>query len=285
MDLFLLSNKLSQALAESVAKHGKLRNVESELSEYNCNEIELHIPSITPSMAMVGLDRDSNRAFIEALLHASLASRKILILPYLPYVRQERSGNLSPLKMLLDILTNKGITIVTLDVHGVTPLSNDYDLYEINHYEIFGAEIAKLNCLLVGPDTGSIRRLHQYPNTPIAALKKFRAKDGVIRIEGNAEEFDRKDCIIIDDIVDSAHTVCSAAKFLKESGAKTVKAFVTHNLLNSESVKRVNDSAIDRLVMTNTVAPHESALQCEKIKIVDVGQVIANKLHGIIKKG
>lgn len=285
MDLFLLSNKVSQTLAESVARHGDFKNIASTLSEYSCKEIELHTPDVTPSVSMVGHDRDSNRTVIEALLHASLSSRKILVMPYLPYVRQERENSLSTLKMFLDILSNQGITVITSDVHGATPISNGYDVHEITHHEIFGDETSRLQGVIVGPDRGSIRRLNQYHNSTIAVLKKSRAKDGAVTIQGNAEEFDRKDCIIIDDIVDSAHTVCGAAKFLKESGAKTVKAFVTHNLLNSDSVKRINESEIDHLVVTNTITPHESVLKCEKIKIVDVGQVIANKLHGIIKKG
>lgn len=288
MSHFLLSNKAAYQLAQTISTHLNCEILESEVLHYNSHEIELKPPQITSHFSIVGHSGDSNMSIIESLLHITNTASHTLILPYLPYCRQDKAAKISALRVFLDALVAANATVITLDVHGHTPISDPYNFIEITHCEMFSEHISQASGIIVSPDKGGLRRLRQYQDANFqhtSALHKERTAPGVVKITGNNQDFDRKDCIIIDDIVDSANTICSAARFLKESGAKKIKAFITHNLLNEAAVKLIEDSPIDSLILTNSVAPQKCALACGKIQIVDVGHTIARKLQDIIKKG
>ncbi|MDF3047797.1 MAG: ribose-phosphate pyrophosphokinae [Candidatus Midichloriaceae bacterium] len=140
------------------------------------------------------------------------------------------------------------------------------------------------DAVFVSPDAGSKRRLKFFLDVGYygIALNKVRKSPSEVCISGKCEDFNRKDCIILDDIVDSANTVCRAAEFLKKCGAQRIIGYISHNLLNPDAVKRIEDSPINYLVLSDTNAPKPFVLDCEKIKIASVAAVMAKHLQNII---
>ncbi len=141
--------------------------------------------------------------------------------------------------------------------------------------------------VVVSPDHGSVtraRNLAQYLNCPIAIIDKRRPepnKSEIMNIIGNIED---KNCIIIDDMIDTAGTICNAANAIKDLGAKSVKAAATHPVLSGPAIQRLRDSAIEELVLLNTVPmPEEKKL--DKMTFLSVAPLFAEAMTRVFTNG
>ncbi len=291
--MYIVTNPSAEALANTIALANGYERITSSISTYSHAEVEVSIPNFGAKecIVMIGFSIDSNRTIMELLQHLSLlkdmgVSKIYLCLPYLIYARQytHDRGPKAALKVILDIINSyelSGVQLVDVHAEDVIPYVNNS--HEISHYDIFCEHIAN-GAVVVAPDKGSARRVDSYRDKgyECAVLNKTRNSGHEVSIDGVREEFYRKDCIIIDDIVDSAGTICKAAEFLKESGAGRIEACVSHNSLNPESVARVEASPIDSLVLSDTNAARLFVLECKKIKIVSAAGVIARNLQAII---
>jgi ribose-phosphate pyrophosphokinase len=289
----IVSNPSVEMLAFSVSKIVGYELITSDIAVYSHSEVEVSIKGLKAKecILIVGLSVDSNRTIMELWQHLYLlkdmgVSKIYLCLPYFIYARQytHTRGPKAALKALIDMLNQCNLNGVQLiDIHAEGIKSHVNNSVEIRHYDLFCEHIPNEG-VIVAPDQGGGRRVNDYKNKGYksATLNKTRGMDGEVSINGDREEFYRKDCIIIDDIVDSANTICRAAEFLKESGAKRIEAYVSHNALSRESVRRIEASHIDSLVISDTNAVEPFVLKCKKIKIVSSAGEIARNLQAII---
>lgn len=282
-------------VGESIAAKLNLKFIATNyLKHHNFNELEINpitdTENETQCILIIGALPDSNHTVIEIMLHVNAlvnqgAKQIILVLPYLPYGRQSRDNIVF---QMLNTFNKVVQIIIAVDCHSKM---RDDIATEITHYDVFGAKVLQLykkDHVIIAPDRGSVRRLEQYVlnGFKTATMTKRRSEDyQTMSFSGDAKDFFRKDCIIIDDIVDSASTICGAASFLNQCGASSIKAFVSHNLLmDNKSIYKIETSYINELVVTNTLGLLNNSFKSDKIKIVDVSEVLAQQLQKIINR-
>ena len=239
---------------------------------------------------------------IDGISRALCPSKITLIVPYLCYTRQDRVmyRNLDSSSLMVSALSAKVIVntletaninnIVSIDLHS-NQLTGFFDTSIINlsSHAIFIEDIAGKydmdNLVIVSPDYGALNRTRVFANAlsrqyklnnaiQVAVIDKYRAKPGVSEVMNITGNVENKDCIIIDDIVDSAGTLCNAASSLKDKGALKVSAYVTHGILSGNAVEKVTNSKLDNLTTTNTI--NHSSFNTPKIQILSIDKFLSN---------
>ena len=229
---------------------------------------------------------------IDAFRRAS-AGRVTAVIPYYGYARQDRKAKArDPItaKLVADILTSAGADrILTMDLHA-TQIQGFFNI-PVDHLlgvPILARHFIKKyikNIVVVSPDLGSVTRARNFANlldTSIAIIDKRRPHSNeaeVMNIIGNIEG---KNVILIDDIVDTAGTMVQGANALKELGARDVYACCTHPVLSGPAIKRIRDSVIKELVVTDTI-PLSKGKMIEKIKVMSVAPIFAEAIRRIYK--
>ncbi len=226
-------------------------------------------------------------------LHRASARRITAVLPYFGYARQDRKpGPRTPIsaKLVANLITVAGANrVLTIDLHA-GQIQGFFDIPTDNLYaepvllrdiqEQYDGE----NLMFVSPDVGGVlraRRLASRLGADLAIVDKRREKAGVSEVMNIIGDVEGRDCILVDDIVDSAGTLCNAAKALKEHGAKSVSAYVSHGVLSGKAVERVTNSVLKQLVITDSIAPTEAVLGCKNIRIVTIAPLIAEAMRRI----
>ena len=231
---------------------------------------------------------------IDAMKRAS-AGRINAIIPYYGYARQDRKAKArDPItaKLVADLIMAAGADrVLTMDLHA-NQIQGYFDI-PVDH--LLGMPIlAKYfkerhmdDLVVVSPDHGSVtraRNLAQYLNCPIAIIDKRRPepnKSEIMNIIGNIED---KNCIIIDDMIDTAGTICNAANAIKDLGARSVRAAATHPVLSGPAVDRIKASAIEELVLLNTVPlPEEKKLS--KMTFLSAAPLFAEAMTRVFTNG
>ena len=231
---------------------------------------------------------------IDAMKRAS-AGRINAVIPYYGYARQDRKAKArDPItaKLVADLIMAAGADrVLSMDLHA-NQIQGYFDI-PVDH--LLGMPIlAKYfqeqnmeDVVVVSPDHGSVtraRNMAQYLNCPIAIIDKRRPepnKSEVMNIIGNIED---KNCIIIDDMIDTAGTICMAANAIKELGARSVKAAATHPVLSGPAIQRLADSAIEELVLLNTV-PMPEAKKLDKMTMLSVAPLFAEAMTRVFTNG
>lgn len=231
--------------------------------------------------------------FVDALKRASAKSINVII-PYYGYARQDRKAkSRDPItaKLVADILTAAGADrVLTMDLHA----SQIQGYFNIPVDHLLGSPILAKSfvekgfsdqddVVVVSPDLGSVTRARKFAdklNAPIAIIDKRRPKANVSEIMNIIGDINGKRCILIDDMIDTAGTIANAANALKELGAKNVYACCTHGVLSGPAFERINNSAIEELVMLNTIPlPEQEGL--EKFKSISVAPLFAEAIKRI----
>lgn len=228
---------------------------------------------------------------IDALKRASARSINV-IMPYYGYSRQDRKAlPRQPIsaKLMADMLTAAGATrVVSLDLHAAQ-IQGFYNI-PIDNFEaapLIAKYIKKQNIediVVVSPDHGGTTRARKFAlnfNAPIAIIDKRRPRPNVAEVMNIIGEVDGKNAIIVDDIVDTAGTVCAASTALKKAGAKDIYVVCTHPVLSGEGSKRVLNSDITKLITTNTIKLSEEKKN-EKIIQISVAGLIGQGILNII---
>lgn len=229
---------------------------------------------------------------IDALRRGS-ARRITAVIPYFGYARQDRkTGPRTPIsaKLIANLLTIAGANrILTLDLHA----GQIQGFFDIPTDNLFGAPLFARdivdrfvpgNTVMVSPDIGGVvraRLLAQRIGAPLAIIDKRRPKAGVSEVMNVIGEVEGKVCILIDDIVDSAGTLCNAAAALKASGAEDVVAYCTHGVLSGGAVARVDGSALAELVITDSIGNHAVIAESSKIRHLTIAPLLAEAIKRI----
>ncbi len=230
---------------------------------------------------------------IDALRRAS-ARRITAVLPYFGYARQDRKpGPRTPIsaKLVANLITTAGANrVLSVDLHA-GQIQGFFDIPTDNLFaapvmsEDIKARFSDKNLMVVSPDVGGVVRARalakRLDNAPLAIVDKRREKAGESEVMNIIGEVAGRFCILIDDIVDSAGTLCNAAAALKEAGAEDVVAYCTHGVLSGGAVARVDGSALRELVITDTIGNHNVVDQAQRIRHLTIAPLLAEAIRRI----
>ncbi|MCX7091520.1 MAG: ribose-phosphate pyrophosphokinase [Legionellales bacterium] len=227
-------------------------------------------------------------------LRRSSAARITAVVPYFGYARQDRRVRSARVpitaKVVADMMSSVGICrILTVDLHAdqiqgffYMPVDNVYST------PVMLTDILKQNMdplMIVSPDVGGVVRARamakRLNDAELSIIDKRRSgpnKSEVMHIIGDPAN---KHCIIIDDIVDTAGTMCTAAAELKKSGALSVRAYITHSVLSGPALENIENSSLDELVVTDTIPLSDAANACKKIRVISLAPLLAQALKRV----
>ena len=227
---------------------------------------------------------------VDALKRAS-AGRITAAIPYLGYARQDRRPRSARVpitaKVVANMLQAVGVQrVLTVDLHA-DQIQGFFDIPVDNIYatplllsHLRKAEQAS-DLMVVSPDVGGVvraRAVAKHLETELAIIDKRRPKANVSEVMNIIGDVRDRTCVIVDDIVDTAGTLCKAAQALKEHGAKRVVSYITHPVLSGSAIARITESELDELVVTDTIALRDDAKACPKIKQISIGSLLADTM-------
>jgi len=230
---------------------------------------------------------------IDALRRAS-AKRITAVLPYFGYARQDRKpGPRTPIsaKLVANLITEAGADrVLTVDLHA----GQIQGFFDIPTDNLYGAPVMSADILerhgdkiitVVSPDVGGVVRARalakRLDDAPLAIVDKRREKAGVSEVMNIIGDVKDRFCILIDDIADSAGTLCNAADALKAAGASDVVAYITHGVLSGEAVNRVNASSLRKLVITDSIMASDAANASPKIRQIPIAPLLGEAIKRI----
>ena len=230
---------------------------------------------------------------VDAIKRSS-AARITTVIPYFGYARQDRRVRSARVpisaKVVANMLESVGVDrVLTVDVHA-DQVQGFFDLPVDNIYgsPVLLGDIWRQkypNLLVVSPDVGGVVRARalakRLDDAELAIIDKRRPRANVAQVMHIIGDVEDKTCIIIDDLVDTAGTLCTAAKALKEHGAERVIAYATHPVLSGPAVDNITNSKLDALVVTDTIPLRPEAAACEKIRQLSVAGLLAETIRRI----
>ena len=229
---------------------------------------------------------------IDALKRSS-ADRVTAVLPYFGYARQDRRPRTARVaitaKLVADMICVAGADrALTMDLHADQiqgffniPVDNIYAAPVLNS-ELYRHEPE--NLLVVSPDVGGVvraRAMAKQLNAELAIIDKRRPRANEAKVMHIIGEIEGRNCVLMDDMVDTANTLCEAASALKQAGAVQVKACCTHPVLSGQALQRINESELDEVVVTNSIPLSEEAKLCRKIRQISISGLLAESIRRI----
>ena len=305
----LICGNANRPLAESIAKRitfhrgQKVKLIDTRVERFNDGEIFVEVYENVRGEDMFILQPTSNPAndnLMELLIMAdalrrSSASRITAVIPYFGYARQDRRTKArTPIsaKLVANMIVEAGIErVLTMDLHAAQ-IQGFFDIPVDNLYAspIFALDVkhhfrkSMSDVMVVSPDVGGVaraRELAQRIGAPLSIVDKRRSAPGEVAEMTVIGEVTGKSCIIVDDIVDTAGTLCKAAETLMEKGAKEVHAYISHGVLSGPAVERITNSVMKSLVITDSIEPKDDVAACKKIRCVPTAPMFAQAILNI----
>ena len=295
LDLF--TGTANPELADEVSKILGIKISKADVGYFSDGEIKVQIEDNVrghDTFILQSTCAPSNKNLMELMfladaLKRSSASRITAIVPYYGYARQDRRVRSARVpisaKVVADMFYSVGIDrALTVDLHSET-IQGFFDMPADNVYatKLMVDDIKKNNpdnnIVVVSPDVGGVVRSRalakQLNDADLAIIDKRRAAANQSEVMNIIGDIEGKVCIVPDDIIDTAGTLCNAAKALKDHGAAGVKAYITHPVLSGPAIERLNNSEIDELVVTNSIPLSHEGKKCSKIRVISLGTTIA----------
>lgn len=230
---------------------------------------------------------------IDALRRAS-AGRITAVIPYFGYARQDRRVRSARVpitaKVIADFLSNVGVDrVLTVDLHS-EQIQGFFDVPVDNVFSspIFLEDMLKKktkNSVIISPDIGGVLRARAIAkllnDTDMAIIDKRRTRANSLKIMNIIGDVKNKDCFLIDDIIDTGGTLCQAAQILKEKGAKNIFAYVTHPIFSGDSIKKIELSAINEIVVCDTIPLQNKTKYINKIRSLSLSKILAEAIRRI----
>jgi ribose-phosphate pyrophosphokinase len=306
MEPKLISGNANRPLANAIARRMTMHRgrdvnlVDARVERFNDGEIFVEVYENVRGEDMFIIQPTSNPAndnlmellIIADALRRSSAARITAVIPYFGYARQDRRSKArTPItaKLVANMLVEAGVErILTLDLHATQiqgffdiPVDNLYasPIYALDAMHHFRGRMDDV--MVVSPDVGGVARardLAQRLNAPLSIVDKRRGKPGEVAEMTVIGDVADKVCVIVDDIVDTAGTLCKAAEVLMENGAREVHSYITHGVLSGPAVDRVAKSVMKSLVITDTIAPSDAVRACPNIRIVPTAPMFAQAI-------
>ncbi|HHS88825.1 MAG TPA: ribose-phosphate pyrophosphokinase [Rhodobacteraceae bacterium] len=305
----LISGNANRSLAEAMARRmsiytgHSIKLIDARVEQFTDQEIFVEVYDNVRGEDMFVIQPTSNPAndnlmellIITDALRRSSAHSITAVIPYFGYARQDRRTKArTPIsaKLVANLITEAGVDrVLTVDLHAAQ-IQGFFDIPVDNLYAspVFALDIEyhfkekKPELMIVSPDVGGVARARELAkriNVPLAIVDKRREKPGEIAEMTVIGNVTGKTCIIVDDIVDSAGTLCKAADVLVENGAKEVHAYITHGVMSGPAVDRVKKSVMKTLVLTDTIEPNEAVMKAKNIRVVPMAPLLAQALLNI----
>lgn len=305
----LIAGNANLTLAKAISRRMSLHRglhvglVDARVERFNDQEIFVEVYENVRGEDMFIIQPTSNPAndnLMELLIMAdalrrSSASRITAVIPYFGYARQDRRSKArTPIsaKLVANMIVEAGIErVLTMDLHA-TQIQGFFDIPVDNLYAspIFAIDIQHhfkndmQDIMVVSPDVGGVARARELAkrlNAPLAIVDKRREKAGEVAEMTVIGSVSGKKCIIVDDIVDTAGTLCKAAEVLVENGASEVHAYITHGVLSGPAVERIGNSVMKSLVVTDSIEANEHVRSAKNIRIVPTAPMFAQAILNI----
>ncbi|MFY9179950.1 MAG: ribose-phosphate pyrophosphokinase [Venatoribacter sp.] len=299
--LVVFSGNANPELAKRIAERLDIPLGEAVVGKFSDGEITIEIHENVRGKDVFILQptcAPTNDNLMEILLLAdglrrASASRITAVVPYFGYARQDRRPRSARVpisaRAIADMMTGAGINrVLTVDLHAdqiqgffSVPVDNVYgspilvDDLERQHFE---------NPIIVSPDIGGVVRARAFAkalNIDLAIIDKRRPKPNVSEVMNIIGDVSGRTCILVDDMVDTAGTLCQAAAALKKFGAKKVVAYCTHPVLSGPAIERITNAEIDEVVVTDTIPLSEAGKACPKVRQLTIAGMLAEAVRRV----
>ena len=290
----------NKPLTEKICNILNLKPVDASIGRFKDNEINIEIKESIRGQDVFVIQSTSypaNDTLMELLvccdaLKRGSAKRITAVIPYFGYARQDRKQfSRSPIsaKLVANLLTVSGIDrILTMDLHAAQiqgffdiPVDNLYSNIILLDY--IKDKIDRNNTVIVAPDVGGVgraRSLAKHLHCDLAIIDKRRPIAGVSEVMNIVGDVANKDCILIDDIADSAGTLCNAAEALIQNKAKSVKAMVTHGVFSADALQKIENSSISEFICTDSIYNSNHKIT-SKFTYLSIAEILAKSIKNI----
>lgn len=305
----LISGNSNRPLAEAISRRMSMHRgmqvglVDARVERFNDQEIFVEVYENVRGEDMFivqGTSKPANDNLMELLiitdaLRRSSAARITAVIPYFGYARQDRRTKArTPIsaKLVANMMVTAGIErILTMDLHAAQiqgffdiPVDNLYasPLFALDILHQFGGDMSDV--MVVSPDVGGVARARELATrigAPLAIVDKRREKAGEVAGMTVIGDVTGHKCIIVDDICDTAGTLCKAADVLMEAGATEVHAYTTHGVLSGPAIERISGSVLKSLVTTDTIEATAAAKSCSRVRVVPTAPMFAQAIVNI----
>ena len=299
--LMVFTGNANPRLAEDVVKHLNIRLGRAKVGRFSDGEVMVEILENVRGrdvFLLQSICSPTNDNLMEMLvmvdsLKRASAGRVTATIPYMGYARQDRrpSSARVPItaKVVANMMSSVGVDrVLTMDLHS-EQIQGFFDIPVDNIYSgpILLGDIWKRgfkDLVVVSPDVGGVvraRALAKRLESDLAIIDKRRPRPNIATVMNVIGEVTGRTCVIIDDMVDTANTLCEGAAALKERGAERVLAYCTHAVLSGKAVERIAGSALDEIVVTDTIPLSEDGKACKKIRVLAIGGLLAETMRRI----
>jgi len=300
-NLMVFTGNANPKLAEDVARHLNIRLGRATVGRFSDGEVMVELlenvrgKDVFVLQSTCAPTNDSLMevmVMVDALKRAS-AARITAALPYFGYARQDRRPRSARVaitaKVVADMLSGAGVDrVLTMDLHS-DQIQGFFDIPVDNVYAspILLSDVWKHDypdLIVVSPDVGGVvraRALAKRLESDLAIIDKRRPKPNVAKVMNIIGEVEGRTCLIMDDMVDTANTLCEAAGALKEKGAARVLAYCTHPVLSGPAIERIEASELDELVVTDSIPLRAEAKNCKRIRQLSVAELLAETMRRI----
>ena len=297
----ILSGTSNPKLSKDISKKLKLKLVNTNIRRFADGEIYVEINENIRGNSVFVIQSTSNPAndnlmelllVIDALKRSS-AKNVTAVIPYFGYARQDRKvaprTSISA-KVVANLITNAGASrVVTVDLHA-GQIQGFFDMPVDNLFttplfaKYIKKKLNKKNLICVSPDVGGVQRtrgLATRIKADLAIIDKRRPAPGKSRVMNIIGNVKNKTCIIVDDIIDSGGTIVNAVDALKKSGADEVYVFITHAVLSGDAVKKIKNSKIKKLIITDTINNSQKIKNNNKIEVLSISSLMSEAIKRI----
>ena len=300
--LALFAGNANPTLAQDVAKHLGTPLGRAYVGRFSDGEVNVELMEnvrgrdvfiMQPTCPPANDNLMELLIMVDACRRAS-AARITAVVPYMGYARQDRRVRGTRMsiaaKLVANMLSSAGVTrLLTIDLHA-EQISGFFDIPVDNVYAspvLLGDAWRQQykNMIVVSPDVGGVARARalakRLDDADLAIIDKRRPRPNESKVMNIIGEVEGKTCLLIDDMVDTAGTLCQAAQALKDEGALKVVAYITHPVLSGNAVEKISKSALDELVVTDTIPLSAAAKACDRIRLLSVSGLLAETIRRI----
>jgi len=298
----VFSGNANRPLAQAVANHLNMSLGKAVLEQFSDGEIMFEIMEnvrgadafiVQPTCSPTNDNLMQLMVMIDALRRSS-ARRITAVMPYFGYARQDRRPRSARVpitaKVVAKMISQSGADrVLTVDLHA-DQIQGFFDVPVDNVYAspILLGDIWRQkspDLMVVSPDVGGVVRARalakRLDDADLAIIDKRRPKANVAKVMNIIGEVEGRSCVLVDDLVDTAGTLCKAADALKEHGAKRVAAYITHPVLSGPAITNIENSSLDELVVTDTIPLSEEARHCTRIRQLSISEILAETMRRI----
>lgn len=297
----IFSGTANPGLTQAIAQYLEIPPGRAEVTRFSDGEVFARVDEnvrgvdvyvVQPTCSPVDSNLMELLVMVDALKRASAGSITA-VLPYYGYARQDRKvAPRTPItaKLIADLISTAGISrVVAVDLHagqiqGFFNLPFDHLYANTVFLDYLKAKFANEDPVFVSPDAGGVERTRSYAKrlgADLAIIDKRREKANVSEVMHIIGDVKGRDCVVLDDMIDTAGTLCNAAQALKDAGARTVCACATHGVLSGPAVERISASVLEEVVITDTIPLSPAAVASGKFRVLTVARLLGEAIKRI----